>query len=215
MTTLGTGTFGDSRLGGDPTFANELYGRIAPLTTHDAQHGNAMYHICRAVGGMMAPLEVVRDDDHGPGYSSLLDLDRAPAGGLGWLGMFAGVRIVQGLSDAEQRERIDATDGFKRGTPGAILTAAKKSLSRPATPILLERYPTPYSFRVITYTSQTPDPARVVADVREQKPVGLVFTHAVHSGWMISEMESAYAGSTITILEADFTSVTNLESRVL
>ncbi|MCW3040937.1 MAG: LamG domain protein jellyroll fold domain protein [Solirubrobacterales bacterium] len=198
-------------------FASELYyQRTAPLAYQDATNDYAWAVLCAALATMFDPYEFVRDSPAGPGYSSLLDLDRAPAGALGWLAMFAGVRTIPSLTDAQQRARIDATDGFQRGTPAAIIAAAQSHLTGTRRVSLFERDGgDPYALRVVTYAAETPSPAQTVADIVAAKPVGLMLTVQVLVGWIISEMETFYMGSTIASgPEAGYASIAAFESRV-
>jgi hypothetical protein len=123
-----------------------------------------------------------------PGWSQLLDLDRAPAEALGWMGQFVGVPLLQGLSDAAQRARIRAVGGWNRGTPASIIAAAQQYLTGAKTVILRERDPVAspvepaYGLTVITYTSQTPNSAQVLAALQAQKPAGLLLNYQVKTG---------------------------------
>lgn len=144
---------------------------------------------CLAVGDMFQEVEnLSADTDAGPGWSMILDVDRARSSDLGWLAQWIGVRLLPSLSDAAQRARIKATDGFKRGSPDAIIGAARQFLTGPQTVILRERDAAAcaaqpaYGLTVITYTSQTPNPALVQAAVRAQKPAGLVLNFEVVPG---------------------------------
>lgn len=97
-----------------------------------------------------------------PGWSSLLDLNRVPDKALPWLAQFIGVSIPGGLTPADQRIRIQNTDGWKRGTPAAIAGAPLPYLTGTKTVILRERDPAAspndpaYGLTVITRTSETP-----------------------------------------------------------
>ena len=175
------------------TFGRELYeDRIGPLTGPDEQNAWATAILACAVAAMMDPIEFVRDDALGPGYSGLLDLDRAPADGLGWLSMFAGVRLVGGTT-AVQRARIDSTDGFSRGTAAAIIAAAQGTLTGNKRTALIERDTSAYRLRVITYAAETPDAAATNRALQAQKPVGLILVHEVRIGQLWSELVAEQA----------------------
>lgn len=70
----------------------------------------------------------MRDSAAGPGWSPVLDVDRAPVEWLGWLAQFAGVRLRPGLAAPEQRARIKNTDGHRRGSSPALRAAARQHL---------------------------------------------------------------------------------------
>lgn len=96
------------------------------------------------------------------GWSSLLDLNRVPNKALPWLGQFIGVQLPAGLTPADQRVRIQNTDGWKRGTPAAIAAAPLPYLGGTKTVILRERDPAAapndpaYGLTVITKRNETP-----------------------------------------------------------
>ena len=92
------------------TFAARLYDALAPLATQDSSNAWALLILCNAIGLMYQDVEdLVRDSPDGPGWSSLLDLDRCPSWALDWLGQFAGVRIPFGLTDAQRRAWVAST----------------------------------------------------------------------------------------------------------
>jgi hypothetical protein len=182
-------------------FAGELYSRTQPLAARDTENNFAWAVFCVALATMFDPYEFVRDTPQGPGYSSLLDIDRAPASGLGWLAMFAGVIDQYSLSDTGQRQLIDATAGFNRGTVAAIMSAAQSHLTGTRRVGLFERDGNdPYALRVVTYSAETPDPAQTAADIRAAKPIGLVLTVQVVAGqtWGDLVAEQASWASTQT-----------------
>lgn len=70
-----------------------------------------------------------RDHDGRPGWSSLLDLDDAPAVALPWLGQFVGVTVDQKLDAVRQRDVIRSAAGFARGSVAALKAAAQTYLT--------------------------------------------------------------------------------------
>lgn len=133
--------------------------------------------LCEAIAGRLTQIEdVIRDDSitDDPGWSIVMDVDRAPSEWLGWLAQFAGVRLPSGLSDADQRIRIKNTDGFKRGTPTAIVAAVQPFLTGTKTVYLVERHGSAYRLTVATKAAETPSIAAVTAAVLTQKPAGIV-----------------------------------------
>jgi hypothetical protein len=171
-------------------FQEETYGQLGAWRDADQQVWDLLQYV-GALASMFDQIEdYARDQPDGtPGWGILLDPDRCPPEALGYLGQFVGVDLRAGLSDSAQRERIKGTDGFKRGTPGAIVAAAQQYLTGNKTVILRERDPSvdpvnngAYGFTVLTYTSETPDSAAVLAALKEQKPAGLLMTYSTVPG---------------------------------
>lgn len=213
----------DDGLGlGAVPFAQELYERTLPLAVRDKDNGGAWATYVTAIGVMFDRFEFVRDTPQTVGYGSLLDVDRAAVESLGWLGMFSGVVTNTALPDGDQREQVDATEGFHRGTLDAITRAAQRHLTGSRRVTIFERNGgDAYAVRVITYSSETPDPVQTVRDIVAAKPVGLIFTIDLLPGWIIQEMEAYYAarpaGAQQTIAggpETDYTKLTDLEARI-
>jgi hypothetical protein len=175
------------------SFAQGLYDALAPLARDDASNNYALAWYCAAIGTMLQEVEdyardTTVDGVDAPGWSGLLDVNRAPSKGLGYLAQFVGVTLLPGLSDAAQRDRIRQTDGWNRGTPAAIRGAAQQYLTGAKTVVLRERdvaasaSDPAYGLSVITYTSQTPDSAKVLAAIQAQKPAGIILRYVVRTG---------------------------------
>ena len=159
-------------------FASDLYEDLEPLAYADAENGYALLTLCGALGALFQPIDdLVRDSPDGPGWSSLLDIDRSPTDALPWLAQFVGVQLTPGLSDAQERAQIRAETGMQRGTVASIKAAAAKLLTGTQTVQLIERTPDPYSFTVITAADETPDPAAVEAALMAAKPAGLILNY--------------------------------------
>lgn len=101
-----------------------------------------------------------------------------------WLGQAAGLSVPPSLSVAAARAYITARGVSRRGTPGALIAAARSALTGGAGIVrLAERVGgDAYAATITTYASQTPDPAAVLAAATQEKPVGLVLTHVVLPG---------------------------------
>lgn len=173
-------------------FADELYDALAPLTADDEANDYALAHLCAAISlPFELPAEWAEVDEDGvsTGWNSLLDPDLSPDYALAWLGQFHGVRFISGLTEASKRLRVRETDGFKRGSPEALRGAARQYLTGNMTATIRERYnpadplvDSPYYLQVITYTSETPDPAIVLAALMQQKPAGIILNYVVVDG---------------------------------
>jgi hypothetical protein len=161
-----------------------MYDQLAPLAHDDASNNYALAWYIAALSEAWQDVDdVARDTDAGPGWSSLLDLNRCPVEALPWLAQFVGVKLVTGSTDAAMRARIASTDGWKRGTPAALIGAVTPLLTGTKTVIFRERNGgDPYALLVHTKTSETPDSAAVLAALMKQKPAGIILTYTVISG---------------------------------
>ena len=140
-------------------FGPNSYENMLPAVngTHDENQDYALLYYLVGAGQMFDEIEnIVRDSDLGMGWSPLVDVNRCPDKGLDWFGQFVGVKLPQGLTEDQRRQRIKSTDGWKRGTPAAIKAAPVPYLTGNGTVILYERDTSAYHFQVLTYTSETP-----------------------------------------------------------
>jgi hypothetical protein len=161
----------------------ELLGETEPLAYDDANNSYIFAHVCEAIGRMWQPIaDIVNDDEENgyPGWSALVDIDRAPAYAFPWLAMVAGVRLTLGADEDAQREEIRRADGQKRGRPSAVLRAAKRGLTGSQAVFIFERDGgSAYQVRLATLTSETPNPTQTAADIRAAIPMGNVVTYEV------------------------------------
>jgi hypothetical protein len=166
--------------------AQELYDLMEPLQFAEDQYDYAMAKLIQALTlGDEEPYYFSED------ISALTDINRTPTKALPWLGQFFGIPPKPDLPDPEQRDRIRTTDGWNRGRVSAIIGAAQQYLTGAKQVSLHERSPDPYSYSVVTYTDQTPDPAAVQAALLEAKPAGLNMTHSVVSGQTFYDLRQA------------------------
>jgi hypothetical protein len=144
----------------------------------------------RAVGEMFKEVEfLARDTLNGEvGWSVLVDLNRIPNKGLPYIAQFLGTGVVPGLTDEEQRDRIRASTNLERGTVDQIKRAAALHLTGRKTVVFRERdhaacpAEPPYGLTIITYASETPDPAQTLKDIIAQKPAGIVLRYVTATG---------------------------------
>lgn len=175
------------------SFAADLYEKLYPLAYDDAAQGYALAHLCAAIGTMFQTVEdYARDSFAGdPGWSILMDVDRAPPEALGWLGQLAGVRLRSGLDDASKRAAIQALGGMNRGTVESIIGAAQQYLTGTKHVYVDERSGgNAYQLSMATRTSETPDSAAVLSAILEQKPGGIVLTYATVPGQTYGELKA-------------------------
>lgn len=157
------------------------------------------------VEGLAVPFQLVEDwasdtDDGETGWSLLVDVDRCPVEALPWLGQFVGVKVDTSLTEADQRQQIHDLANLRRGTIGALTSAPAPYLTGSKTVIFRERYDTantlvdsPGHLTVITYTSETPDSAKVLAALLAQKPAGLILHYNVNAGQDFQQLKDNYA----------------------
>jgi P2-related tail formation protein len=178
---------------------DRLFNALAPLTQGDP--AGDLRALCNSVGVMFEQVaQIVEPGPKGePGWSLLLDVDRCPAAALPWLGQFVGVTVDPSLDEAAQRQQIRDEQGMARGTPAAMVAAAKRSLTGTRTVILIERdasvSPTEpaYGLKVLTRTSETPDTAVVLAALIAAKPAGIILDYATIDGQTWQDVIDNYA----------------------
>lgn len=170
------------------TCGAELYEAVAPLAYDDELHGWPLARLCEALGRMRQPIsDLVRawEEREVPvergdpvtllrsGWSRAAHPSRAPGAGeeidmLPFVGQLVGVRGIEGLSDRDRRDAIRQRDGFSRGQPGAILSAAQRFIDGSGGVTLRERYDprlgdevdAPYRGRVVLKRSRIKDLVR-------------------------------------------------------
>jgi hypothetical protein len=177
------------------SFAERMYVALAPLAQSDPEQAWSLLTYMNAIGVMFQLLDdLLRDSPEGPGWSSLMDLNRCPPEALPWLGQFVGVRMPASYTPDQQRARIVATDGWKRGTVDAIKGAASATLTGNKTVFLHERaYNDAYRLQVTTYDSQTPDPSATQAAIVSQKPAGIVLDYQHVRGQTYQQVRDRFA----------------------
>lgn len=174
--------------------AAELYRSLLPLAWADADNGYPLAALCAAIGSMRQDLDdLVRDSDAGPGWSALLDVDRAPSNALPWLGQFVGVTVDTTRDDPGQRAMIRDEAGFRRGTPASIVSAAQSTLTGMKSVLMVERDTSAYHLKIRTYDVETPDPAATLAAILTQKPAGIVLDYDTVSTWTWETLRDAFA----------------------
>lgn len=148
---------------------------------YDTTYGNSLRVYIGGLGIMLQPVEdIVRDPDR------LLDPDDTPASWLPWLGQFVDVviRPSLGFDEAIVRETIKNPPRARRGSVPAILDEVSKLLTGTKTIVYYERGVGGDAWHgsIATRTSETPDPAAVVAIVAAIKPAGELINVTTYAG---------------------------------
>jgi len=148
------------------TFGENVYLIVTPTTYAEEQEGYPIARFVNGAGQMFDEVELLcRDSEDGIGWSIAVDVDRCPDDALNWLAQFVGVTIPDGLTEDDRRLRIKSTDGWKRGTPAALIAAPIPYLTGNKTVVLKERDGSAYRFTVITYRDETPPEDWPVANI--------------------------------------------------
>lgn len=172
----------------DPV-AERVYNILAPMAVYDPA---ASYSLLAYIAMLAYNMEEVAnlaetDTDGEVGWSKIIDITRCPDKALPWLAQFVGVYLPPGISADDQRQRIQATDGWNRGTPAAIMAAPAPFLTGTKSVLMRERFDPgagadPYHLQVVTKTSETPDTSTVLAALMAQKPAGIVLHYSTMVG---------------------------------
>lgn len=189
-------------------FVDSVQYDLAPISTPDLDL------LVQAIAVMFEQTEFYsldRDDDQGElvGYGIALDVNNPdiPRAALDWAAQFVGEVISITISDVDAVEQIIDHPYGDRGTTQAIKDAAKATLTGDRDVVLRERDPvaliangfpsTPeddaYGLTVITYTSQTPDPAATEAAIRKVIPGGIILNFEVLDGQDWQLVKNNYA----------------------
>lgn len=219
---LATNTVGDSPLSnemsGEPTgpadaafciTTQRLYETLGPVAAPDEDNGDVLLLLVDSMGSQLDPItQVISDSDDGPGWSSVLDLDRCPSWALRWLGQFGGVTVPATVDDDTARSLIVGEAGFGRGKLAAMQAAAAAYLQPGHSVVFTERttdayhltatideswivgatyaelsllYPTYPDLEAAfaTYDLYATASAQLAAALQAAKPVGLILTVSI------------------------------------
>lgn len=135
--------------------AEDIYQDLGPIPDGDETNGWIVAHLVNAVfDGYTWIDEISRATDEEPPWAQLLDVERAPAIVLPWLGQFVGVRLPGRLTEAEQREYIQDHPSWKRGRVDVLRSVVRALLNEPKSLHLIERDTSPYHFKVLVYAQE-------------------------------------------------------------
>jgi hypothetical protein len=141
--------------------------------------------------------DAVRDGNGSPPFSMMFDPDLCPEEALAWLGQFVGVQPelesqYEAHTDfiARQRQRIKDHLGFNRGSTASMIAAASLHLIGNKAVIFRERDGSAYHLTVVTRTAETPDPAKVEAELLKLKPAGITLDYHTITGRDFAEVNA-------------------------
>jgi hypothetical protein len=189
-----------------------LRDRTQPLAPDDEDYEYAHAKLCE---GMMLPFaqlaELVDPPDPLVPWEPLFNVDICPGWALPWLGQLVGVRVPSTMDPEDARIFIKELGAFARGSPGAIMAAAKFALTGSKTVFLRERDGgDAYRLEVVTIDSETPDPALVRQYVLLQKPAAIVLSARVVVGWDYQEMTTEFTGKKYSDVPTSYATYRNL-----
>lgn len=174
-----------------PTFAEELYNRLGPLTFGDAENGDALRKFCEAFA---QPYEImhtlVRDTEDGRvGWSILFDPDVVPEEFLPWLEQMVGSSGHAPETAEQMRQRVRDAEAFKRGTVQSLYDAAARGGA--PTFLVQERYlGSAWAVRIFFTVAEYTD--EVAFQVRSKIPAGIVVTQEFWAGVLYSDVLEDY-----------------------
>jgi hypothetical protein len=148
-----------------------------------------------------------------PGYGAALNPSVASGSELQYLAQFVGVQLPTGVSDDNARSLIMEEGGFHRGTPAALIAAAKRNLSGTQSVALLERMngagqADAYAFSVVVRPEEVVNQAALITAILDVKPAGLVFTLVQSDAPLLSQYTRTFAGITVPLSAATLAQVT-------
>jgi hypothetical protein len=192
-----------------PDVAERWYQELAVTQPGDDERDWPLLKILGACGSAFGRLhDVVRDTDAGLGWTMLLDPARCPGWALPWLAQFAGVKLVTGSSEAQQRAQITAPPAFNRGTRSGMQAAVAATLTGTKQVRVVERADgDPYRLAVIT-APESPDTAATARAAAAQKPIGLLLNMYVSTTPLLMEYTRPLSAVIATIGTATVADVT-------
>jgi hypothetical protein len=166
-----------------------LYDNLYPLTGAEARMGWPLLAFVDAIGQMFQDgADLVEDGPNGePGWSIVLDINRAKDEGLPWLAQLIGLHFYSGLTADQQRQLIRAHAGWQRGTAAAIIAAIRLFLTGTQTVQINERDTSAYHFAVIIWAAEAPADTSATSPLvryvnQYAKPAGLQWSLTVNPG---------------------------------
>lgn len=176
------------------SWTEEAYHGLLPVAWKDEQlHWDLLNYIASITEMTTQIVDLVSDTPEGPGWSSIVDVSRAPAEGLEWLAQLAGVTLIIGMTEEQQRAAIYDMAAMRRGTLPALREAIKATLTGTKGVRITERYDPggmpawpifspAYHMLIQTMSMETPDQQATIDAIISQKPAGITFEFEAISG---------------------------------
>lgn len=173
------------------TIANEIYTAFLPLVEQYGDEGGMLYDYIFGLSTMLQPIDDLSSDgaNNEPGWSQVLDLNRAKDEWLPWMGQWVGYFVTarRPIEDPvvwsdRERARMITRSSHRRGTIEIIKEIAKENLVGAKEVYIRERDGDPYVITVVTFSGQTPDPIALEEAVRYQKAAGLIMNFSNNAG---------------------------------
>lgn len=183
--------------------AQRVYEELGPLTYQDSSNGYVLLRFVEAWTNSMVEIDaLVRDTDAGPGWSSALDVERAPEKFLNFLAQFVGITFLGSESMDDKKHLITELVNLKRGSPAASRALVERLLTGSKYMIFNERQGNnAYRYAVRTRTNETPDPAAVERGLMAQKPAGLILDFDTIFGLTYGDIKAAYDTYTLSYVD--------------
>lgn len=182
--------------------ADELYDHLTPYHKRihdgnivtDEQLGFPLYIFFGLIArGWQEVEDMVRDTPEGPGWTALASPTRIKPEALDWQGQIVGVTMLPGMTTPAKIERINGTDGFRRGTPAALAVATMRHLTGARNVIINERLGgNAKRIGVVTWADETPDSELTRADIEEQLPWEIQLEYNVQDAWDYVVLRTAF-----------------------
>lgn len=193
--------------------AEAVYASIAPATARDEENGWALLHFVHAWTLAMTRIyDVVHDGATGaPGWASVMHPSTAPDLFLDWLSLFVGRRPLPGESPQDKRNLIEGQVSLRRGSAQASRALAARYLTGEKFVLFSERNGSAWKYSVRTRASETPDPAKVLTALMEQKPAGMILDYATFANpYTYGDVDAAFATHQQIIDDPDYVTYNDL-----
>lgn len=181
----------------DPWLQNDPQGALRTLLNAYASMAEQVYAIVQDVGSPDQPAGFAA------GWSVLLDPDNCPAQFIPYGAQFVGVTIPPSTGATDARALWKQEAGFSRGTPAAIIAAAKRFLTGTQSTILIERTTSPgplaaYSFTLQVRPAEVTNATLLTAAVDAVRPAGVNWVLVQTNGEIWSSATRAWSADTTT-----------------
>ena len=159
--------------------------RLAPINVGDSTLAGLAHAI--TTPGELLDL-IVREDDDFSSWGRVMDPAAVPAQLLPWLAQFAGVQLLPSDTEQQQRDRITAAAGFKRGTAASMAAEVALTLTGSKYVSILQQVGgNRWAMTLITLSAETSSAATTYAAALRQKPAGVNLTHVVATGPIVDQ----------------------------